>query len=160
MTHGKVMLWVERSRHWTDVEDELQWGLSLFASPGEPWGTSGRSHSQKSPSSALWTSDSLCLETSTAWEIENNSTTSVDIMHITAGAASLLGTIIHSLHALKQLSVSVRQVHSFRWTQTATWNYRERLKWLHLEQVSTELWMPAVWKEIFMWLSIPPCPGP
>lgn len=100
--------------------------LLWFALPGEPWGTSGKADSQRSPSSALWTLDSLCLETSTAWEIENNSRTSVEIMHIYCRYCKSSGHNYMFISHFKTVGNFSTSGSQLRWTQTATWSYRER----------------------------------
>ncbi len=102
--------------------------LLWFILPGEPWGTSGRAHSQKSPSSALWTLDSLCLETSTAWEIENNSTTSVGIIHVYCWYSKSSGHNYMFISHFKTVGNFSTPGSQPRWTQTATWSSSKRLK--------------------------------
>lgn len=100
--------------------------LLWFALPGEPWGTSGKADSQRSPSSALWTLDSLCLETSTAWEIENNSRTSVEIMRIYCRYCKSSGHNYMFISHFKTVGNFSTPGSQLRWTHTATWSYRER----------------------------------
>lgn len=124
MTHWKVMFNKLGREQNIDVTEQML-GLSYSTVycgvshhfwrflPGEPCGTSGKSHSRRFPSSALWTLDNLCLETLTAWEIENNSTTSVNIIHIYCRCRKSSGHNYVHFTLENSGGISAHQVHSW-----------------------------------------------
>jgi len=114
--------------------------------PGEPWGTSGKEHSQRSLSLVLWTLDSFCLETSIALEIENSDKTSVEIMCIYHGSSKSSGHNYTFISLLRTVGILARQVHSWgeHWLQSRARNSIE------FKQVRIQLCMAAGWKRKYL----------